>query len=388
MSALFFGCQEPVETNLPAEVPSVENKHFVSATPGGETSKGTLQFLASSFGQSSLASQLKYDVKSYTLRYSTTYKGQTVEASGIIMVPVGMDAAASMVSLQHGTEFRKEDAPSAKEGLQGVELFASAGYVTLVPDFLGYGSTESLFHPYYDRAHAAGTVIDMIKAAKEFLTEENVLLNDKLFLAGYSEGGYVTLAASKEIDENPAHDLNLTAVAAGAGGYDLPHMLTGITSKSYYAYPSYLAFVLMAYNITNDWKKPLSYFFSPAYADALGKVMDGQYGGSYINSKLTTHVPSLLNVDFYARLQDPQRELELKMALEHNSVAGWKTEVPIRLFHGTKDEIIPYSNSEVTLEKFKAAGSENVSLTLIPAGTHSNSFESMLRNFIPWFLSL
>ena len=130
-----------------------------------------------------------------------------------------------------------------------------------MPDFLGYGTSQSIFHPYYDKAHASSTVIDLIKAAKEFLNQEEIAFNEQLFLAGYSEGGYVTLAAAKEIDENPEHGLNVTAVAAGAGGYDLPGMLAEITSGTYYAYPSYLAFVLMAYNETNDWHKPLTYFF-------------------------------------------------------------------------------------------------------------------------------
>jgi alpha-beta hydrolase superfamily lysophospholipase len=87
-------------------------------------------------------------------------------------------------------------------------------------------------------------------------------------------------------------------------------------------------------------------------------------------------------------LEEPSGEMQLKAALQSNSVAGWKTDVPIRLFHGMRDEIIPYQNSQVTLEKFKSAGSENVSLTLIPSGTHGNSFEPMLRNFIPWFLAM
>ena len=32
------------------------------------------------------------------------------------------------------------------------------------------------------------------------------------------------MAAQKEIETNAAHDLSLTAVAAGAGAYDLPLM--------------------------------------------------------------------------------------------------------------------------------------------------------------------
>lgn len=385
LAALLMNCQDAVEKPS-SEAPPVKNQYLLSATPGSETSQGTLQLLASAFGQADVATLLKYDVKAFTLTYTTSYKGEPVAASGLIMVPVGITSDAPIVSLQHGTEFRKDDAPSVKGGFQGLEFFASAGYIALMPDFLGYGTSQSIFHPYYDKAHASSTVIDLIKAAKEFLNQEEIAFNEQLFLAGYSEGGYVTLAAAKEIDENPEHGLNVTAVAAGAGGYDLPGMLAEITSGTYYAYPSYLAFVLMAYNETNDWHKPLTYFFQEKYASALQTFLNGEYGGSYINSKLTTHVPSLFNSDFFQRLKDPAGELELKTALEHNSVAGWKTDVPIRLFHGTKDEIIPFSNSEATLEKFKASGSTNVSLTPIPGGTHGSSFEPMLRNFVPWFL--
>lgn len=389
LSSLLFNCQDAQETAVPAtnEV-SAGKKYLVSAAAGDETARATLQFLASGFGQAGISALLKYDVKAYTLTYSTTYKGNPVEASGLIMVPVGMKEKAPIVSLQHGTTFEKDEAPSVRGGFQGMEFFASAGYVTLMPDFIGYGKSASLFHPYYDRKHSASTVIDLIKAAKEFLSSEQILVNDKLFLAGYSEGGYVTLAAAKEIDTNPVHDLKVSAVAAGAGGYDLPEMLQGITRNSYYAYPSYLAFVLMAYNHTYEWNKPLEYFFKDRYADALSKYLTGEYSGGYINSRLTTNVPGLFEPNFFQALHSPEGELELKKALNENSVAGWTTQVPIRMFHGTRDEIIPYQNSEITLEKFRAAGSENVSLTLIQGGTHGNSFERMLREFIPWFLAL
>jgi pimeloyl-ACP methyl ester carboxylesterase len=387
LSGLLLNCQEAVESSVPASKEAGSGNHFVSATAGETTSRATLQLLATGFGQSQIAALLKYDVETYTLAYSTTFKGQRVEASGLIMVPKGIDTEAALVSLQHGTTFDKDEAPSVRGGFQGLEFFASAGYITLMPDFLGYGISDSLFHPYYDREHSSSTVIDMLEAAQEFLARQKIACNGKLFLAGYSEGGYVTLAAAREIEINPIDGLKLIAVAAGAGGYDLPGMLGGITSGNYYAYPSYLAFVLMSYNNTYEWQKPLSYFFTGKYADALAKTMNGGYSGGYINSQLTTHVPSLFNPVFFENLRKPGGEPQLKEALEANSVSGWKTNVPIRLFHGTKDEIIPFENSQITLDKFQAAGSQNVTLTLIPGGTHSNSFEPMLRDFIPWFLS-
>jgi pimeloyl-ACP methyl ester carboxylesterase len=365
-----------------------EKNYFVSVEERSEFSAESLKALAVGFGQREIAALINYGVKSYTLTYQTTYNGNPIEASGIIMIPVGLTEAAPLLSIQHGTTFVKNDAPSTAGGYSGMELFAAAGYISLVPDFIGYGKSESIFHPYYDKEHSSLAVIDMIKASKEFLKKEEIVFNEKLFLTGYSEGGYVTLAAANEIEKNPIHQLSITAVAAGAGGYDLNEMLSGISANSYYSYPSYLAFVLMSYNITYDWKKPLEYFFQQKYAEALATHMNGAHDGYSINQKLTTDLNKLFDPDFYSRLKQTGGEHELKEAIQKNSIEGWKTTVPIKLYHGTKDEIIPYRNSEVTLDNFKSAGSSSVTLTLIPNGTHGSSFMPMMQDFIPWFLSL
>jgi pimeloyl-ACP methyl ester carboxylesterase len=269
-----------------------------------------------------------------------------------------------------------------------MELFASAGYIALMPDFIGYGESEEVFHPYYDEASSALVVIDMIKSAKEFLIEKKIAFNDELFLAGYSEGGYVTLAAAKEIETNPTHGLTVKAVAAGAGGYDLKEMLSGISTNTYYSYPSYLAFVIMSYNNTYEWNKPLTYFFKPRYAEVLDTYMNGNFGGWTINQKLTTDLNELFDADFYSRLKEEDQELQFKQAIQLNTIDAWKTKVPTRLYHGTDDEIIPYENSEITLANFEKAGSTSVTLTSIPGGTHGSSFTPMIRDLVPWFVSL
>jgi alpha-beta hydrolase superfamily lysophospholipase len=368
--------------------PIVTESHFISAELTSEIPIDMLKAFAQIAGQTEFVDLVKYSVKSYRLVYETTYNGKPVKASGVVYIPLGLTGKAPLISLQHGTTFLKSEAPSVSTDPTGMEYFASAGYIAIMPDFIGYGESAQIFHPYYDKAHAASAVIDMIKSTKEFLAKENIAYTEDLFLAGYSEGGYVTLAAAEEIEKNPEHQLTVKAVAAGAGGYDLTEMLKSITTSSYYSYPGYLAFVLMSYNNTYNWEKPLSYFFQDKYAKALESSMNGSYGGSYINSKLTTHVPSLLASGFYTSLQSPEGEKQLKDALAHNSIYGWNTKIPTRLYHGTKDEIIPYQNSEATLKSFQAAGTKNVTLTSIPSGTHGSSFFPMLQAFIPWFETL
>jgi dipeptidyl aminopeptidase/acylaminoacyl peptidase len=345
-----------------------------------------LRSFMQAIGQTAIAEKLKYDVTSQRLVYETIFKGKIVKASGLVLLPKDLKSKAPIISIQHGTTFSHDGAPS-EGAYTGMELFASAGYIVLMPDYLGYGESESLFHPYYDRQYSALAVIDMIKAAKAYLQGKSIPFSDKLFLAGYSEGGYVTLAAAREIDTNKEHNLTVTAVAAGAGGYDVVEMLKGVATNSYYSYPGYLAFVLMSYNSTYDWRRPLSDFFRPKYAEALSKYMNGEYEGGFINSRLTTDTKLLFNETFYSKLKQSAEETALKQAVQKNSVTGWKTTIPIRLYHGTKDEIIPVGNSEATFKSFKTAGSESVELILIPGGTHGSSFRPMLDSFIPWLMN-
>jgi alpha-beta hydrolase superfamily lysophospholipase len=117
-------------------------------------------------------------------------------------------------------------------------------------------------------------------------------------------------------------------------------------------------------------------------------LMTGQYDGGFINNKLTREVNKLFEPDFYEKLKTGNADEQLKEALNKNSVSGWKTAIPMKLYHGTKDEIIPYSNSETTLQNFKSAGSTNISLTPIEGGGHGSSFVPMLKSFVPWFNSL
>jgi hypothetical protein len=168
VSGLILSCQGDAEPT--AIVP--EESVFVSANKVSDISVETLRALAFGFGQKRVADLLKYGVSSYSIIYKTTYKGDVIEASGLVLIPMGYAGDAPIISLQHGTTFSKDEVPTVAGGYTGMELFASAGYIALVPDFIGYGVSSDVFHPYYDRHHSAMTVIDMIKSAREFLAKE------------------------------------------------------------------------------------------------------------------------------------------------------------------------------------------------------------------------
>ncbi|HEX5168753.1 MAG TPA: prolyl oligopeptidase family serine peptidase [Cyclobacteriaceae bacterium] len=386
--ALFFSlvllsCNDDSDKITP-----VVHDHLVSSTTGAKFSTQTFQIYSALLGLNALTDLIEFDVQSYRIVYKTMYKGNPIEASGIIFVPQNLTGPAPLLSLHHGTTFVNNEAPSVTKDFTGLEFFSSVGYITMVPDFLGYGTSSSIFHPYYDEGYSSSAVTDMILASKEFLSDENIPFNEKLFLAGYSEGGYVTLAAAKSIELNPIPGSTITAVAAGAGGYDLKDLLHEILQQGEYVSPSYLAFLVMAYNETNDWNLPLTAFFREPYADELSTYLYGDYNADFINAKLTNDLESLFTENFYQELTDPEGDSDFRDALEKNSVHGWNTSLPIKLYHGEADEVVPYQNSEITIQEFEDQGSENVSLTLFPLSNHVQSLTPTLVDVIFWFDTL
>ncbi|WP_266203927.1 alpha/beta fold hydrolase [Pontibacter kalidii] len=376
----------PAVVETPATEPPVagEDLYYVSSELLLSVPKEMLQQLATSQGYGTYGPEIAYGISVYKLVYNTTYLGRQIQASGLVCLPQNMSTPAPVISAQHGTNFAHRDAPSNFEGLSGFELFAAAGYVMLIPDYIGFGASKDILHPYYDQKHSALAVVDMVKAAKTLYKEKEVPVSDKLFLVGYSEGGYVTLAAQKEIETNPVHGLKVTASAAGAGGYDLVEMLSLVRSGKAYSYPAYLAYVLQAYNNTNEWKRPMSDFFQEPYASKMSELFDGSKSGSAINRELAKDPKALFNPAFFAALQDDQQELPLKKALQANSFYDWVPQSPTRLYHGTADDVVPFSNSKRTYDRFVAGGARQLEFIPIQGKGHGNAFEPMLQSLLPW----
>jgi hypothetical protein len=173
------------------------------------------------------ASAIKYDVELFKVTYKTTYKGEVINASGLVILPKTSDEVG-MVSFQHGTIAAKSEAPTALPISNGsLILYAalsSAGFITVVPDFIGFGASADKFHPYYVEEATADAVIDNLKAAREWALEKKINFNDRLFLAGYSQGGYATMAAHKRIEEDGLDNFDLIASFPASGGYDVKEM--------------------------------------------------------------------------------------------------------------------------------------------------------------------
>jgi len=158
-----------------------------------------------------------YGYKAFKIPYVTTdEEGNEVKVSGLFVIPTGLPdivnttLGLSMVADDHGTIFANAEAPTVIAGSSGapdgsaILLTSLGGFATLQPDYIGFGDSNDHYHPFVLKDSLANATVDFIKQVKVFAKDNNITLNNQLFLTGYSEGGYASMATLKKINEGTA----------------------------------------------------------------------------------------------------------------------------------------------------------------------------------------
>lgn len=156
------------------------------------------------------------------------------EVSGALMVPTGSAAPCTgprpIVLYAHGTTTDSayniaaisDSTNSANsEAATIAAVFAAQGYIVVAPNYLGYDISKLGYHPYLNGAANAADMMDALTAARAaLLTTFTPTTSDsgKLYVTGYSEGGYVAMATVKAMQ---AAGEAVTASAPASGPYAL-----------------------------------------------------------------------------------------------------------------------------------------------------------------------
>jgi len=330
-----------------------------------------------------LKSYLDYGISLYTISYNTTYKGKNIKASGLVAFP-DTDKGMPILNFNHGTTSLHADAPT--EDLIQYSFFsnaASAGYIVVIPDYLGFGVSDDIVHPYYRSDITGQTVVDMIRAAKELARIEGYNFNGDVFLSGYSEGGFATMSTHHNMEQNNYKGLNLIASAPASGGYDITGMLDYFLSKETYHVPYYIAYVAIGYKTSYDWDLPLSAMFNEPYSDLIPSYFNGKYSGYEINSVLTDDLSLLLTSNFRNNIySDPDLKVIVD-AFEENSLDNWIPKKKMLMYHGTADITVPYQNSVDTYNNFISLGADKSKIEFIQLQGENHSSGS-----IPYIIDL
>jgi pimeloyl-ACP methyl ester carboxylesterase len=339
--------------------------------------------------------ELKYDVDVYKVTYRTSYKDEEVIASGLIAIP-NSSKDCTILSFQHGTIASHAEAPSETPSDAFVMKFYAAmagiGLVAVVPDFIGFGSSKDVLHPYYVETATADAVLDNIIAAKELALLDGKKLTNRLLLAGYSQGGYATMAAHKAIEQEGGKidGLQLVASFPSSGGYDVKGMQEYFFGLETYDQPFFLAYVALAYKQTYDWEMDLNIFFKEPFASKLESLFDGTKSGNAINEELTMIIEDYVQSDLLLNIDTKPEYAFIVDAFNKNSLTNWTPTIPVYMYHGDADITVPYNNSVSTYEQFLANGAKSsvVSFTPLPFATHSTGVTPYIIEFINKALAL
>ncbi len=352
----------------------------------GDVSPGTIpQLLAIAGVQLDL--ELKYAVGIYRIHYTTRdADGDVVEVSGAMFVPIGAPPAP-FACAQHGTQTLRHNVASTTPLIYGADalMLAVEGYVACSPDYIGYGSSTAV-HPYLHADTSAGTVLDAIRAGRRFCRQRDIELDGQLFLVGYSQGGYVTLAAQRAIEEGADVGLDLTAVASLSGAYDLTGIVDILLASPGDDDVVLASFFVMSYNHVYGWGR-LSEMFRTPYDSRVSWLFDGTRSFATIEAHLPSTVGELLDPGFvgrYLRGDEP----EVRGAVAENALLDWTPRAPLRLFHGSADTTVPYINAVTALESFTSRGARDVQLITLNGLGHESGIEAAIEPTLAWFRSM
>jgi hypothetical protein len=349
------------------------------------TAEEIISDLESDFSDIEIPLNIIYDVSLYRVEYHTvdSHNEPTI-ASGVIALPLDQSGPLPFFSFQHGTILRRTSVASVN-GFDVISMWLGGrGYITVMPDFLGLGVSEML-HPYMVSIPSATAVVDMIRAGRHLCDSLNVSFSEQLFLTGYSEGGYVTMAAHKYIEEELTEEIQVTASAPCAGPYDLSTVMYGLMmTPEPYGSPYYLPYTVFAYDdVYGLFSSPSEYFIYP-YDTLLPPLFDGNHSGNEVNNVMPA-IPMEIFLPEVLEEIISNPDHPLRHALQENDVYPWVPQAPVTLLHSIDDELVPVENTLNTYDHFIEHGAENVEIYVEHLGSHGEAAGILLLVAAAWF---
>ena len=183
----------------------------------------------------------KCDIKIEKVSYPTVgAAGERTNATAALMLPSGDSADCQgdrpILLYAHGTTTDKgydfsqvanPQNPAAGESTLIAANFAAQGYIVVAPNYAGYDDSDLDYHPYLVAQQQSTDMVDALDSARTIIERQkranntnydNIDDSGKLFIAGYSQGGYVTMATARLLE---SQNKPITAIAPSSGPYAL-----------------------------------------------------------------------------------------------------------------------------------------------------------------------
>jgi alpha-beta hydrolase superfamily lysophospholipase len=191
--------------------------------------KAALSASATGRGLLAVAGEPKCGINFHYMEYNTVGgQNEPTNATGGIMVPTGSDPACSgarpVLLYAHGTTVEKPynfASPANGETSLIAAMYAAQGWIVVGPSYAGYDSSRLSYHPYLNAEQQSNDMVDAMRAARKAFPNIGANASDKLFLSGYSQGGFVAMATAQAMQTKYSSEFKVTALGGMSGPYSM-----------------------------------------------------------------------------------------------------------------------------------------------------------------------
>lgn len=296
-----------------------------------------------------------------------------ITLSGKLILPADLKFKRYIL-VSHYTIAANEEAPSQTFSLEGI--LVNLGYALIIPDYLGYGVTADMVHPYLVLETTATNVLDMYFQVLPFMQKAGLAPeHDDIYLMGYSQGGAVTMGVQHMIETRYAEQIKIRRVFAGGGPYDVKATYDNFIETNYASYPCAVPLMTQGVVNGNHLELDLAKILQPRIYENLDEWINSKkYTTGQLNELIDTHVTDELMTPI--GMDRTSYEIsELYKALTLNSILSysWTPKAPVFIFHSIDDDIVPYVNATLAKSKWQYG---NIQYNF---GHYGNHIAGMLR---------
>ncbi len=295
--------------------------------------------------------------------------GSPLLQSGKLLLPK-TGSIKRVLWVSHYTIGANHEAPSETFPFEGI--LAAKGYAVVMADYIGYGITCKRIHPYLHAESTAQSVVDMGMAVMPYLEYiGRKPEHDEVILMGYSQGGAVTMAVMRMLEQDNSYGLPVAHVYAGAGPYDMAKTFDYSVQMDKTGIPCAVPMIVQGMNIGENLRLSMEKFFVPGMWDLCREAVNSKrYTVQQINRKIGVNEVSKI-LSAYGRDKRNSETERLYRAMSLNSVLDFKPHAPLFMFHSMDDGTVPFVNSQAAEKTFKGC---NVQYDFGHYGAHVNGF--------------
>lgn len=335
-------------------------------------------------------SAVRAGVDVYLVTYRTVgVDGRPTTASALAVLPRTNARTLRAVAWLHGTRVFRGDTGSLSDNPDRAAsvLFAASGYATVAPDYLGLGTGPGR-HPYMVNEPTVTATMDALRATRTLAARSGKRLDRRVLVSGFSQGGQASMVVGRALRRSSEFDL--AAIAGIAGPYDirgqeLPAALDGRLDDI--SAMIYLGYAMTSWNRTYHlWDSPSEAFRAP-YDQLAETWFDSDHTEESVVAALPGTPRDLFTDEFLARLAHPTGALAKALA-DNDNPCDWRPTVPVRLYAGTADRDVVFSNSENCASDLKARGTRDVKLVNVGETDHFTTAMTALPQVLTWFNTL